>query len=128
MAICFNADDRIESGRGPFQAESFHDHTAAFAKRFHACLAVDGNDRHAFRNTEINGRFVFQCLLHEFLEYRRSQGATGGAFAHWGWLVIANKNARNQIGSIANEPGIFFFIGRTGLAGGREPDVLDVGR
>jgi hypothetical protein len=73
---------------------------------------------------EFNRRRVLQRIGHELLEDRRGETAAGRALAHRARLVEADIEADDEVGRVADEPGVLFVVGRAGLAGDRAAELL----
>src|SRR5690606_24611378 len=93
-----HADDRIAIRRPCAWLERFHDYIRITRIGTHSGLAVDSDNRHAFRHTKVHFRRSDQSLFHEGLEYWCSQATTRIAATKRRWGVVTHEDANHEIG------------------------------
>ena len=104
--------------------EGFREWSAFARAAPHAGLGVDADQLDAGGHLERNRRLVGERELEEVLDDRRGEMAAGGALAEIARLVVADIDADREVRREADEPGVLFVVGGSGLAGDRLADFL----
>ena len=79
---------------------------------------VDQNRYNRIRLREVDDGFPSQGPTHEASPDRGADGPARKARSSRSWLVIANPDPRDDLGGVADEPGIPIIVCCTGLPGG----------
>src|SRR3954469_19353462 len=101
-----HADHPIAVGRTGSWLEGFHDGAAIALIGLHAGLAVDGDYLHALGHMEVDDRRSLERFLHEILEDRRREAATGCAMAQALRLVVTHIETDHEVRGVTHEPGV----------------------